>query len=268
MLDVTVHTLVKNEDQWIWYALNSVLPYVKQVFVYDTGSTDKTIERIKSIGSGKIVLELKGKQNAKGLIKLRQEMLDKTKTEWFLILDGDEIWSEKNLKKLFKEAETAPKDIVAIFNKVRNLVGDVYNYLPESAGEYEIANKKGNLNIRLIRKTKNMVLEGEYPDEAFTIDGIPIQSMNERLRFSDSWLLHTTFLSRSSIDKKKTSGSFGKKKLWQKGIQLKENELPEVFKGKVLFDTYNQFKKRGLFYEILAVIVDKLRIVKRFIKNG
>jgi len=36
---ITAHMIVKNEEQWVWYALQSILPYVDKVIVYDTGST-------------------------------------------------------------------------------------------------------------------------------------------------------------------------------------------------------------------------------------
>ena len=45
---ITVHTLVKNEERWIWYALKSVLPFVDQIIVWDTGSTDKTTAIIRA----------------------------------------------------------------------------------------------------------------------------------------------------------------------------------------------------------------------------
>ena len=38
---LTVHMVVKNEDRFIWYALNSVLPYVDKVIIFYTGSTQK-----------------------------------------------------------------------------------------------------------------------------------------------------------------------------------------------------------------------------------
>ena len=47
--------IVKNEDQWVFYAINSVLPYVDELIITDTGSTDHTLELIRSIHSPKII---------------------------------------------------------------------------------------------------------------------------------------------------------------------------------------------------------------------
>jgi len=51
---IVVHCLVKNEENFIWYAINSVLPFVDKIMIWDNDSTDKTIEIIKSIHSPKI----------------------------------------------------------------------------------------------------------------------------------------------------------------------------------------------------------------------
>jgi glycosyltransferase involved in cell wall biosynthesis len=51
---LTAHFLVKNEDAFVKPAIRNVLPFVKEVIVFDTGSTDKTIDEIKSIKSKKI----------------------------------------------------------------------------------------------------------------------------------------------------------------------------------------------------------------------
>jgi glycosyltransferase involved in cell wall biosynthesis len=52
---ITVHMVVKNEDQWIWYSIQSVLQYVDKILITDTGSTDHTVEIIKSIKSPKLI---------------------------------------------------------------------------------------------------------------------------------------------------------------------------------------------------------------------
>ena len=48
-MKIWAHTLVKNEENYIWYAINSVIDWVDKVLVWDTGSTDKTVEIVKNI---------------------------------------------------------------------------------------------------------------------------------------------------------------------------------------------------------------------------
>lgn len=263
-MKITGHCVVRNEDIWVWYALKSVLPFCEQILVYDTGSSDKTVERIKSLNSPKIILEKKGVVDAQGLVNLRKEQIERTKTDWFLVIDGDEIWPEENIQKVIEAASTSSEETVAIFNRVRNCIGDVYHYLPESAGRYKIAEVEGNLNIRLIKKTSDLSIKGRYPLEAYTIDGKPIQDFPKRLVFLDTWLLHTSFLRRSSSDNNKTSGSFGRKKFWEKGLTLDDKEIPEVLlDNNPPFDNTFQLAKRGKVYEFFAGIVDPLLMFKR-----
>ena len=58
--NLTVQMIVKNEDQWIWYAIASVIDYASKLIIFDTGSRDKTVEIIKSFKSSKIIFKQKG----------------------------------------------------------------------------------------------------------------------------------------------------------------------------------------------------------------
>lgn len=228
---LTVHTIIKNEDRWIWYALMSVVDYVDKILIYDTGSTDKTLSVIKTIASPKIILESKPATTRQDLVKLRQEQLDRTRTPWFMLLDGDEIWSQGNLQKLLVAAANADENILAFFNRTRNCVGDMYHYLPESKGKYKIKGITGHLNIRLIRKVPGLKVVGEYPLEAYTLNNTPIQDLTSKIQFVDTWYLHTTHLPRSTeaqsdknvIDRRQ------KRKFWRPSFKMPKSELPEIF---------------------------------------
>jgi glycosyltransferase involved in cell wall biosynthesis len=258
MIKFTAQMIVKNEDQWVWFAINSVLPYCQRMLIFDTGSMDKTVEIIKSINSPKIIFEEKGEVDPQELVLLRQEQLKRTETDWFLILDGDEIWPPAELETVLHMAEKSPKNIKAVYNWVRNCIGDVYHYLPDSAGRYEIARDKGNLNIRLIRKTLELKVVGEYPLEYYGDEAEPLQNQTENLKGSKAWVLHTTFLKRSSLKKQKVSGSFGRKKFPEKGLLINKKELPEILFKSDLKGIPDPLKKRGFLYEAAAFITTPL----------
>jgi glycosyltransferase involved in cell wall biosynthesis len=60
MPSLTSHSVVKNEEQYIGYALRSVLPFVDSALVFDTGSTDNTVAVIEEVMKefpGKIIFE-------------------------------------------------------------------------------------------------------------------------------------------------------------------------------------------------------------------
>ena len=49
MAPITAHCLIKNEENFVWYAIKSVVDFVDKIIVFDTGSTDKTVELIKKL---------------------------------------------------------------------------------------------------------------------------------------------------------------------------------------------------------------------------
>ena len=84
-MKVTVHTLIKNEQRWIWYALLSVLDYVDEIIVWDTGSTDDTVSLVESIKSKKIKLKQIEVKTPEAHTAARQQMLENTDSDWAMI---------------------------------------------------------------------------------------------------------------------------------------------------------------------------------------
>lgn len=194
---LTSHTIIKNEEAWIKPALEAVLADLDQLLVWDTGSTDATVQLIQSIKSDKIFLKQCGPVNREGLVRLRNEQIKATKTDWFLLVDGDEIWPKANLSQLIQAAKKARPETLALVNRTRNCVGDLNHYLPESQGYYRIGPWSGHLNIRAIRNLTGLKVTGSYPNEAYVYQGKKLQDQPEKLEFADTWYWHTTHLKRT-----------------------------------------------------------------------
>lgn len=228
---VVVHCLVKNEENFIWYAINSVLPMVDKIMVWDTGSTDKTIEIIKSIESPKIELIEKGEVDSFGHTALRQEMLDvtdKKKYRWLLILDGDEVWREAELVEMINAANKFEPSAVIV--KTINFVGDINHKMPESEGKYEIAGHKGHLNIRLIDlQLPKLTVQNPHGGQTYTTNGVALQNLPpKQLYFSEKIsYFHATHLERSSLDNLTLKRSFKRK--YEIGDSVEKKDLPTIF---------------------------------------
>lgn len=262
---ITVHSIVRNEDHFVWFAIMSVLPYVDRIMVYDTGSTDKTVDVIKAISSPKIVLTEKGKAPAEKLVRLRQEMVAATTTPFFLILDGDEVWPEKEISIMLAAAKTMPKDKLALVCRTRNCVGDVWHYLPQNAGNYSLAGQRGHLSMRLFRTSSQLSVSGEYPLEAFLYQGVALNDQPDRLLFVDAHYWHLTHLSRSS----QSDSVLGfRQKTIEKGILAKQADMPEIFWHKRPNDVPDPLVKRGLGFEIGAQFVSPVKELKRRLFRG
>jgi len=169
--------------------------------------------------AGKLEIVQKADSRPQALTEYRNEMIERTTTEWYMVVDGDEIWPEKNLDMLILATKQCHNETIALVNRTRNAVGDLRHYLPESEGHYQIGQWKGHLNIRAIRNLPGLTVKGVYPNEWYELSGVKIQEyppcllsqespgrmvrrLPERyqdfcLKFVDTWYLHTTHLKRS-----------------------------------------------------------------------
>ncbi len=165
MPSITAHTIVNNEEHFIAYAIRSVLPHVDTVLVYDTGSEDRTVEIVRELQlefPGKINLEEKGNADKVRHTELRQEMLKKTTTDWFMILDGDEVWTDRGMQEALALMKTGKhKNLIAPFYLC---VGDVYHASPR--GMYEIRGELMHATPRFFRLEPGLHWSGEYNMDA------------------------------------------------------------------------------------------------------
>jgi len=226
---IIVHCLVKNEENFIWYALNSVLPYVDKIMVWDNGSTDKTLDIIKSINSPKINLEVHPTTSREEVAHLRQEMLENTSPDydWLLILDGDEIWPKSSILKVVSYISKHP-ETESIANWTTNLVGDIYHALPKTSGNYQIAGKKGNLNLHLINLKNIPGLHVSHPygsEGYFDKNNIPIQQRSG-VAFLNINYFHATHLLRSSQNKNVYDREIKARHF--RRVKLSRKEIPSI----------------------------------------
>src|SRR3989344_3752116 len=104
-MKIWAHTLVKNEERYIWYAVMSVIDYVDRILIWDTGSTDKTfeiVEEIKKLYPDKVDFREVGNVDINQFTIIRNKMLDRTNSDWFMILDGAEVWWKGSISEIVK----------------------------------------------------------------------------------------------------------------------------------------------------------------------
>ncbi len=221
---LTAHCLVKNEENFVGFAIRSVIDYVDQMIVFDTGSTDKTVVIIEELAKqypDKIIFEEKGPCDKIRHTQLRQEMLDRTTTDWFMILDGDEVWTERGMEEAVKMIASDQYDVLETF--FYECVGDVYHT------HY----KAGYKTIRFAR-TNSCVWLGEY-----AVDTLVIPGTHQKVTESKSTVTlnekfwHLTHLPRSSSHSDSySSGGIRENKLIQTylfvGRRISQT-VPEVF---------------------------------------
>jgi len=199
MSKIIAHSLVRNEERFVWYSITSVLPYVDKVMVWDTGSTDKTVEIIKLIESPKIEFKEVGPVDVDTFTQVRQQMLDSTPKDydWLMILDGDEIWPSFGIKAAIDFCHSHPES-ESLVVRTRNLVGDIYHRLPESSGRYHLAGRTGHLALRFMHLKNLPGLHAAKPHGQlgyFVTGGHLVQNLKPS--FLDIYYHHATHLLRS-----------------------------------------------------------------------
>ena len=253
---ITVHCLVKNEENFIWFAINSVIDNVDKVIVWDTGSSDRTVEIIKTIKSPKIEFEEKGKAGAETLVQHRQEMIDQTETDWIMILDGDEVWWDDTIKNLKLKIKSSEHNLIV--SSCYMAVGDIFHYQEEEAGRYKIHDMSGHLNIRFIRNFPGLKVSGVYPNEAYTdSQGKKLQNFpKEKIFFSEEKYLHLSHLLRSNKKRPKYK--------YELGMTFpKDFYYPEVFFRPRPEIVPSPWKVADASYKFVAGIETPIKKIKR-----
>ncbi len=268
---IIVHCLVKNEERFIWYALQSVLPFVDKVMVWDTGSSDKTIDLIKSIKSSKISLKEVGEVNKDTFTSMRQQMLDATPEEftWVMILDGDEVWPKDSIKKVTDFAKQH-SDYDSIVVRTNNLVGDIYHRLSESAGKYTLAGHTGHLNLRFMNLKTIPGLNAQRPHGQqgyFDKQGTLIQNRDpKKIKLLNVYYHHASHLIRSSsvqIDSKVIKRK--QKFQFDLGRKIPHDQIPAgFFADKPNFVPDVTQRAKPSFYFKAAVLAIPKRIKRLF----
>lgn len=270
-MTITAHCLVKNEGRFVWYAVMSVINHVDKVLLWDTGSTDGTLEilrEIKRLRTDKVELREVGSIDVQTFAQVRQAMLDNTKTDWFLMVDGDEIWWEDSIKKVIKTINDKEQNLESIVVPTFNLVGDIYHYQEEAAGQYSLAGRVGNLNLRAI----NCGIPGLKSDRPHGtwgwVDetGKMIQDRDrKKILFIEAPYIHASFLQRSlDIKKERDVPKRSQKLKYELGISFpKDFYYPEVlFRSRPSF-VPTPWENRSLSYAIRASIETPLKMIKR-----
>lgn len=237
MSSITAHCLIKNEENFVGYAIKSVINFVDQIIVFDTGSTDSTVEIIQKLVKEypeKIIFEEKGPCDKTRHTQLRQEMLDRTKTDWFMILDGDEVWTKRGMEEALAIIKNKPviECVVAPFYLC---VGDVFH---SYAGKksIKILGKTDFHYPRFIKISSGLHWQGDYNEDTLLDADNQEFCKLENSQFLSNRYWHLTHLVRSSQDDRDYSSGGNRKikrRLTYFIIGNKINEpIPEVLQNK------------------------------------
>jgi len=81
--------MVKDQEQFIYNCISSVLPIVDELIVMDTGSVDKTLNIVQSFENKKI--SIKKEIWIEDFAYMRNKLVSYSSNEWIFVVDADEV---------------------------------------------------------------------------------------------------------------------------------------------------------------------------------
>jgi len=106
--DVVPVILVSNEEYWLPYSLKAIIGKFPRYVIYDVGSQDRTRDIIDWFipnCGGEIFYRTMPMVPREVQGAFRNSMIAEAKSNYYLIVDGDEVWSEQALDLLPKAIE-------------------------------------------------------------------------------------------------------------------------------------------------------------------
>lgn len=207
-MKIWAHTLVKNEERYLWFAVTSVINHVDKVLLWDTGSTDNTLKIIKELKKKypeKISFKEVGSVDINEFTFIRSEMLKETTSDWFMLVDGDEVWWEERIKETIRLVRESI-NLETVVSRYVNVIGDIYHYQDPAAGKYSIDGLTGNLTIRLMnRKITGINIVKPHGQQGFYDNRgklIQERAKEKRIHLDETAFLHFTHLLRSGVYEK------------------------------------------------------------------
>ena len=237
---ITAHCLVKNEEMYFWYSVKSVIDYVDKVLIFDTGSKDATSKialKLLREYPDKISYQKKDvcnhiKQNA-----YKQEMLEMTTTDWFMILDGDEVWTKRGIEEAVETIALDKDRLDCVGADTYSCMGDIFH----DHNKKLVAKFNSHVTFFLARFYKlypGMVWlwNEQRVDGYFMREGKLICDVAEKTLILKNKFWHMTNLRRSYFDDNDFTGnrltetrkSKRRNTYFIVGKKIKD-ELPEVF---------------------------------------
>lgn len=291
-MKIAAHVLLKNESRYAWYSIMSVLPYVDRIRIWDMGSTDDTLKIINEIKRTNLakekdlfqVVEYKDikfneKEYRQKMLEtengvdfeypmVRELMLGQTISDWFIVVDADEIWWDDSIKLVTDTIRKEGDNLESIVVPTINMIGDMYHFQENEAGRYHLAGKVGHYALRAInRKIEGLHGQGEHGVFMWADENkVKIESRDQnKIKFLNAPYIHTTHLKRSdTLEGEKEVYKRAKKLKYEIGIETpKDFFYPEIFfRSRPSFVKF-PWETPSLKYKFIANIETPLKKFRR-----
>lgn len=291
-MKISAHVLIKNESRFVWYSIMSILPYVDKIRIWDMGSTDETLKIIKAVentdlAKSKDLFQVVEHQNIRFDEKeyrqkmleaesgvdfeypmVRELMLEQTTSDWFMVIDADEIWWDDSIKAVTDTIRKEGNKLETIVVPTINMIGDMFHFQEREAGRYHLAGRVGHFALRAInRKIIGLHGQGEHGVFMWADDKNKRIEWRDKkkMKFINAPYIHTTHLKRSdTLKHEKIVYKRSKKLKYEIGIEVpKDYFYPEVFFRERPKFIKSPWETPTLLYKIIAAIETPLKKFRR-----
>src|SRR5713226_8502870 len=149
-MGISLCIIVKNEEDWIDGAVQSVRSIVNEVIIADTGSTDSTPSRIGALADKSLKL-----QWTDSFAEARNASLSAATQPWILVLDADERIAAKDLPLIAEAVKSNAADGYHLIQRNYVFGNHVFGWTANQSDYEEGARYPGYVDNPLIRLFRN-----------------------------------------------------------------------------------------------------------------
>ena len=149
-MGISLCMIVKNEEDWIEGAVESVRSIVNEVIIMDTGSTDATLQRVELLG-----IKLLKIQWEDSFAEARNISLAQAGEPWILVLDADERVAAKDLPLIVAAASGNGADGYHLIQRNYVFGNQILGWVPNTGDYEEGSDYPGYVDNPLIRLFRN-----------------------------------------------------------------------------------------------------------------
>ena len=149
-MGISLCVIVKNEEDWIDGAVQSVRSIVSEVIIVDTGSTDSTPARIQALADKSLKLPWND-----SFAEARNFSLSEAKEPWILVLDADERIASKDLPLIVEASRSSAFHGYHLIQRNYVVGNHILGWTPNQSDYEEGARYPGYVDNPLIRLFRN-----------------------------------------------------------------------------------------------------------------
>lgn len=188
MATITSNTIVKNGMPFIGKILKRTLPYVDQMIItLSVKSDENTIREVKGIVDPKIEIYWEDVQSKWELTDVENEQISKSKGDWILLLEDDDLWPLKELEKYLGYTKNPGEYMAFSVNPLQLITWDTYDY-----------DKDDKFYPKLFKR-KGATMEKPFPKNLLVNNGIKLMGDIPQIKRTDCRYFHIPTLKEHSF---------------------------------------------------------------------